>query len=134
MSIEKKSNDLIGNRTRDLPACSIVPQPTTLPRAPVMKSLVKIAPSDRHSNHVPLKHISKRYHFGKMIDGKSIKKKNGMKARKNHTQCQGVPAPLLFFRSMCTPIAIQSAREQHGNKFVRILYLFRNFNVAKKQN
>jgi hypothetical protein len=27
------SNDLIGIRTRDLPACSIVPQPTTLPRA-----------------------------------------------------------------------------------------------------
>jgi hypothetical protein len=32
-SIEK-SNDHIGNRTRDLPVCSIVPQPTTLPRAP----------------------------------------------------------------------------------------------------
>jgi hypothetical protein len=32
-SIEK-SNDLIGNRTRDLPACSIVPQSITLPRAP----------------------------------------------------------------------------------------------------
>jgi hypothetical protein len=31
-SIEK-SNDLIGIRTRDLPACSIVPQPVTLPRA-----------------------------------------------------------------------------------------------------
>jgi hypothetical protein len=30
----KKSNDLIGDRIRDLPACSIVPQPTTLPRAP----------------------------------------------------------------------------------------------------
>jgi hypothetical protein len=30
----KKSNDLIGNRTRNLPACSIVPQPTTLPRTP----------------------------------------------------------------------------------------------------
>jgi hypothetical protein len=27
----KKSNDLIASRTRDLPACSIVPQPTTLP-------------------------------------------------------------------------------------------------------
>jgi hypothetical protein len=27
----KKSNDLIGTRTRDLPACSIQPQPTTLP-------------------------------------------------------------------------------------------------------
>jgi hypothetical protein len=32
-SIEK-SNDLIENRSRDLPAYSIVPQPTTLPRAP----------------------------------------------------------------------------------------------------
>jgi hypothetical protein len=31
----KKSNDLIGNRTRDLPACSIVPQPTTLPHVPL---------------------------------------------------------------------------------------------------
>jgi hypothetical protein len=30
----ENSNDLIGNRTRDLPAFSIVPQPTTLPRAP----------------------------------------------------------------------------------------------------
>jgi hypothetical protein len=28
----EKSNDLIGNRIRDLPVCSIVPQPTTLPR------------------------------------------------------------------------------------------------------
>jgi hypothetical protein len=26
----------IGNRTRDLPACSKVPQPTTLPRDPVL--------------------------------------------------------------------------------------------------
>jgi hypothetical protein len=26
---------LLGTRTRDLPDCSIVPQPTTLPRAPV---------------------------------------------------------------------------------------------------
>jgi hypothetical protein len=32
-SIEK-SSELIRNRTFDLPACSIVPQPTTLPRAP----------------------------------------------------------------------------------------------------
>jgi hypothetical protein len=32
-SIEK-SNDLFGNRTRDTPARSVVPQPTTLPRAP----------------------------------------------------------------------------------------------------
>jgi hypothetical protein len=30
-SFEKKSNELIWNRTRDLSACSIVPEPTTLP-------------------------------------------------------------------------------------------------------
>ena len=30
----KNSNDTIGNRTRDLPACSAVPQPTALSRAP----------------------------------------------------------------------------------------------------
>jgi hypothetical protein len=32
-SIEK-SDDLVGNQTRDLLACSVLPQPTTLPRAP----------------------------------------------------------------------------------------------------
>jgi hypothetical protein len=30
----KKSSDTIGNRPRDLPACSTVPQPTALSRAP----------------------------------------------------------------------------------------------------
>jgi len=30
----KNSNDTIGNRTRDLPACSAVPQPTAPPRVP----------------------------------------------------------------------------------------------------
>jgi len=31
----KNFNDTIGNRTRDLPACSAVPQPTAPPRAPL---------------------------------------------------------------------------------------------------
>ena len=31
----KNSNYTIGNRTRDLLACSAVPQPTVLPRAPI---------------------------------------------------------------------------------------------------
>jgi len=31
----KNSNDTIGNQTRELPACSAVPQPTALPGAPV---------------------------------------------------------------------------------------------------
>ena len=33
--MKKKSIDTIGNRTRDLPACSSVPQPTALPCAPI---------------------------------------------------------------------------------------------------
>jgi len=36
----KKSNDTIGNRTRDLPACSAVPQPTALPRAPKVSKVL----------------------------------------------------------------------------------------------
>jgi hypothetical protein len=40
-SIEK-SSDFIGTRTRDLPACSIVPQPTTLPRDPEFQLLTLI--------------------------------------------------------------------------------------------
>jgi hypothetical protein len=35
-------NYLIGNRTRYLPAYSIVPQPTTLPRAPIEVTSIKI--------------------------------------------------------------------------------------------
>jgi hypothetical protein len=37
-SIEN-SNNLMGNRTRYLSACSVVPQPTTLPRAPAVYSI-----------------------------------------------------------------------------------------------
>ena len=33
----KNFNDTIGNRTRDLPACSTVPQPTAPLRAPCLK-------------------------------------------------------------------------------------------------
>ena len=36
MSI-KNSNDTVGNRTRDLPTCGAVPQPTAPPRAPLQR-------------------------------------------------------------------------------------------------
>jgi hypothetical protein len=36
----KNSNDTIGNRTRDLPACSAVPQPTVPPRKWLRKPLI----------------------------------------------------------------------------------------------
>jgi hypothetical protein len=38
----KNSNDTIGNRTRELPACSAVHQQTAPPRAPYKRELVKI--------------------------------------------------------------------------------------------
>jgi hypothetical protein len=38
----EKFNYLIGNRTRDHPACGIVPQPTTLARAPLWRCSEKI--------------------------------------------------------------------------------------------
>jgi hypothetical protein len=43
-SIEKIH--LIGTRTRDRPACSIVPQPITLPRAPVDRNIINIISND----------------------------------------------------------------------------------------
>jgi hypothetical protein len=36
----KNSNDIIGNRTRDLPACSAVPHPTAPPGAQTLKYLL----------------------------------------------------------------------------------------------
>jgi hypothetical protein len=38
----EKSDDLIGNRTPDLPACSVVPQPATLPPNDVCDKLACI--------------------------------------------------------------------------------------------
>jgi len=37
----KNSNDTIGNRTRDLPVCSAVPQPTAPPAACPLKEGIK---------------------------------------------------------------------------------------------
>jgi len=34
----ENSNEPIGNRTRDLPACSAVPRPTARPRASIISS------------------------------------------------------------------------------------------------
>ena len=39
---KKNSNDTIGNRTRDLPACSVVSQPTASARAPFCDAGTKI--------------------------------------------------------------------------------------------
>ena len=43
----KNSIDTIGNRTRDLPTCSAVPQPTAPPRAPIANCTLEKMPCDR---------------------------------------------------------------------------------------
>jgi hypothetical protein len=47
----KNSNNTIGNRTRDLPACSAVPQPTAPPLAPNVSSWYRISKTHRYSIH-----------------------------------------------------------------------------------
>ena len=42
----KNSNDTIGNRTRDVPTCSAVPQPTAPPRTPVKIGIVVRIPAE----------------------------------------------------------------------------------------
>jgi len=53
----KNSSDIIGNRTRDLPACSAVPQPTAPPRAPFLLLVttvytIQCVPTDSNLNYV----------------------------------------------------------------------------------
>jgi hypothetical protein len=55
----KNPSDSIGNRTRDLPACSAVPQPTTPRRTPllvllqiIIEEYVKILTHIRNINYV----------------------------------------------------------------------------------
>jgi len=40
----KNANDTIGNRTRDLPGCSAVPQPTAPPRTMQILAAVEVRP------------------------------------------------------------------------------------------
>jgi hypothetical protein len=61
------SHILIGNRSRDLPACSIVPQPTTLPRAPVKVSYQILLLASYKRNR--LRHCSMWEQIG--LNGKS---------------------------------------------------------------
>ena len=44
----KNSNDTIGNRTRDLSACSAVPQPTAPPRAPLVVNVEYVNVAVKH--------------------------------------------------------------------------------------
>ena len=48
----KNSNDAIGNRTRDLPACRAVPQPTAPPRAPNLAQYLRLCEQEFWTNNL----------------------------------------------------------------------------------
>jgi len=56
----KNSNDTIGNRTRDLPTCSAVPQPTAPPSASGLHAKYLLLLSDFNGNSIFLTHFQKR--------------------------------------------------------------------------
>ena len=55
----KKFNNIIGNRTGDLPTCSAVPQPTAPPRAPTDRMYAKIL---KEKNPTRCNNVSKFYY------------------------------------------------------------------------
>jgi hypothetical protein len=57
----KKKIHLIGTRNRDLPACSIVPQPTTLPRASATNFYLHFSKRNKSETIYFLARLSQRY-------------------------------------------------------------------------
>ena len=52
----KNSCDTIGNPTRDLPACSAVPQPTAPPRAPLSQQICSKKFNETFGNRINVCH------------------------------------------------------------------------------
>ena len=61
----KNSNDIIGDRTRDLPVCSAVPQPTAPPRKYKVDQIKK----NNYAKHVARKNMVEK--FIKYFTGKT---------------------------------------------------------------
>ena len=55
----KNSNDTIRSRTRHLPACSAVPQPTALRRVPFFKSIIRRIKFWKNTEITSRQHVSK---------------------------------------------------------------------------
>jgi hypothetical protein len=58
----KNSNDTIGNGTRDLAACSAVPQPTAPPRTPAKNNTRSFIWIRKYCRHSPVEIDNRGYH------------------------------------------------------------------------
>ena len=54
----KSSNDTIGNRTRDIPACRTVPQPTALMRAPYVFVVSRMPGFNNLKTNINLEYVN----------------------------------------------------------------------------
>jgi hypothetical protein len=84
----KNSSDTIGNRTRDLPACSTEPQPTAPPRAPFRKILL---PSSSGSKYTLIM-------LDPEDDGSIISRKADSQFKQQQRRCK-IPQTFIFFFS-----------------------------------
>jgi len=70
----KNSNDAIGNRARDLPACSAVHQPTAPPRAPLMQRQEQNISAVKASTQTPARQIGWKEQVVLERNGKGLQK------------------------------------------------------------
>ena len=92
----KNSNDAIGNRTRDLPVCSAIPQPTAPPRAP------------QRSPKITLNY--KKYHSWNLTEQTGTKYQQMKGSR--HVYCCSYSAMLSIFSTTRGELTIQSANNE----------------------
>jgi len=111
----KKSHDTIGNRTRDLPACSAVPQPTAPPRTP------KERRGYSHLKEEALDRTMWRACFGRgfgPVVRQTTKRMNLLGAQKKNFTRSRTPlsATLLFWKGRCI---FQTPKNKYILKLVR---------------
>jgi hypothetical protein len=92
----EKSNGLIGKRTHDLPACSIVPPPITLPRAPRPNICT-------HHNVILCGFLENRWYVLELIQNGPWMSRNGWCRHHDHDVMKGVRCSVWRVRVTCRP-------------------------------
>ena len=111
----KTSRDIIGNRTRDLPACNAMHQPTAPPRTPINVRLHSVMPLNRS-------HIKWRF---RMIS--STTQDTSSKEQLSSSLRGSDRKHLSFQVREKYPICVQSQNTtKHNSKFITLLQHYNN--------